>query len=402
MRLPATYTKRRFVGYWTRDRIMNLLIGCVIAVCLVLLIRYLRNVLLPFFVACLIAYLLNPLVLLNKKLLRCKGRALAALLAIIEVVAVFTALVYVFLPSTVDQINEMGAILTRFSKEGTLIPNMPREISEFLRKNFDISSFSDLLSQVKLPTIMEKGGSVVAALISVIGDIVEWLLMFIYIIFISIDYDQIGRGIKLIFPAKHRDKGVEILDDVKNSMNHYFRGQGLVALCAMILYCIGFSIAGLPLAIPLGLLVGLLYMIPYFQYITVIPVIIVSFIYSLAGQFNFWAEIGYCGLVYVVSQSICDYIITPHIMGRELNMNPAVILLSLSIWGSLMGIIGMIIALPVTSLIMAYYERYISDPQPGNNGRDAGTPSSGTSDVAVVEGSDAAPQSLTDARTTSI
>lgn len=61
---------------------------------------------------------------------------------------------------------------------------------------------------------------------------------------------------------------------------------------------------------------------------------------------------------------MCDYIITPHIMGKEMGLNPAVILLSLSVWGSLLGIIGMIIALPVTAIIMAYYERYISEPAP--------------------------------------
>ena len=49
-------------------------------------------------------------------------------------------------------------------------------------------------------------------------------------------------------------------------------------------------------------------------------------------------------------------------MGREMGLNPAIILLSLSVWGSLLGIIGMIIALPVTALIMTYYERYISEP----------------------------------------
>ncbi len=69
-------------------------------------------------------------------------------------------------------------------------------------------------------------------------------------------------------------------------------------------------------------------------------------------------------MVYLVSQGVCDYIITPHIMGKEMGLNPAVILLSLSVWGSLLGIIGMIIALPVTAIIMAYYERYISEPAP--------------------------------------
>ena len=78
---------------------------------------------------------------------------------------------------------------------------------------------------------------------------------------------------------------------------------------------------------------------------------------------EFLPELGKCCLVYVVSQSVCDYVITPHVMGREMGLNPAVILLSLSVWGYMLGIIGMIIALPFTSLIMTYYQRYISNPK---------------------------------------
>ena len=153
-----------------------------------------------------------------------------------------------------------------------------------------------------------------------------------------------------------------VVYDVEDNMNRYFRGQGLVALCAMVFYCIGFSIVGLPLAVPMGIIVGILYMIPYFQYVTVIPVAVICFICSLGGEITFFSMFGKCIKVYVVSPCVCDYIITPHVMGREMGLNPAIILLSLSVWGSLLGIIGMIIALPVTAILMAYYERYISEP----------------------------------------
>ena len=103
-------------------------------------------------------------------------------------------------------------------------------------------------------------------------------------------------------------------------------------------------------------------MIPYFQYVTLIPVAVICVIFSLGGETSFISLFGSCLVVYLISQCICDYILTPHIMGKEMGMNAAIILLSLSIWGSLLGIIGMIIALPVSSLIMAYYEKYISNP----------------------------------------
>ena len=121
---------------------------------------------------------------------------------------------------------------------------------------------------------------------------------------------------------------------------------------------------GLPMAIVMGILVGILYMIPYFQYITVIPVAMLCFVSSLSGSVDFWAIVGKCALVYVISQCICDYILTPKIMGKSLGLNPAIILLSLSIWGTLLGIIGMIIALPLTTLILSYYKKVIIDHKP--------------------------------------
>ena len=61
----------------------------------------------------------------------------------------------------------------------------------------------------------------------------------------------------------------------------------------------------------------------------------------------------------VISQTICDYVLTPKIMGKAMGLNPAIILLSLSVWGTLLGLIGMIIALPLTTLLISYYGEYV-------------------------------------------
>lgn len=85
---------------------------------------------------------------------------------------------------------------------------------------------------------------------------------------------------------------------------------------------------------------------------------------SLDGTASFWQLMGECLLVYVVSQSVCDYILTPKIMGKAMGLNPAIILLALSVWGTLMGLIGMIIALPLTTLLLSYYQTYVINRAP--------------------------------------
>jgi predicted PurR-regulated permease PerM len=81
----------------------------------------------------------------------------------------------------------------------------------------------------------------------------------------------------------------------------------------------------------------------------------------MGGEAEFWPVFGQCLLVYVVSQCVCDYVLTPKIMGKAMGLNPAIILFSLSVWGTLLGLIGMIIALPLTTLLLSYYQQYVID-----------------------------------------
>ena len=365
--------------YWTQDRIMRLIIGLAITVALVLLVRYLSDVLLPFFVGCFLAYLMNPLVGFNQNLLHTQKRALASVMTMVDILALIFLLVYLFLPSVIRDVDDLTQIIRSINDGERQVPDFVMNILVFVDKYLNPEQIKSMLRTLHIDEILSRGSSLLNESIGVIVQTLGWLLTLIYTLFILIDYPQISRGFKLIFPRKYRPRALAVMNDVKVNLNHYFRGQGVVALFAMVFYCFGFWIVGMPLAIPMGVLVGILYMIPYFQYITLIPVTVICFIYSLGGTVEFLPMLGKCGLVYVVSQCLCDYVVTPHIMGKELGMNPAVILLALSVWGSLLGIIGMIIALPVTSLIMTYYERYISEPgaaPPEANQTGADTPDS--------------------------
>lgn len=350
--------------FWNIDRIMKLLIGLAITAALVLLIRYLSDVLLPFFVACVIAYLLQPLVEFNRRWMHTRGRALASVVTIIDVTVLLFAIAWIFLPSVIKEVDMLATIVKEVADGKIAIPGYLHELILYVDRYVNPAEWHRMLNNLHIDTLLSRGSTILSESVDVAMQLLGWALTLIYVLFILIDYPQIVRGFKLIFPHKVRPRALEIVNDVKSSLNHYFRGQGFVALCAMVLYTIGFFLVGLPVALPMGILVGILYMIPYFQYITLVPVAAIAFIYSLGGGADFLHLMGMCLLVYLVSQSICDYVITPHVMGREMGLNPAIILLSLSVWGSLLGIIGMIIALPATALIMTYYERYISEPTP--------------------------------------
>lgn len=345
---------------FTLDRIARIIFAVALIAVLVWLVGLLENVLLPFCLACLIAYMLEPLLELNRRWIRLKGRVIVTFVTLIEVTLVLGTLVYFFLPSVVDEVRQMGDIIRNASSHDPAVQASLVQLQEWIQEHLSFQALERTLEARQIEEIVQSGASMVSQSIDFVFHTLEWLITFIYVIFIMIDYPQLMRGFRRLVPPRYRPVLYRLSDDIKVSMNRYFRGQALIAACAAVFYCIGFSIVGIPLAIVLGLLVGILYMIPYFQYVTLIPVAVVCLIASLNGG-GFWILMGECLLVYLVSQCICDYILTPKIMGKAMGLNPAIILLSLSVWGTLMGIIGMIIALPLTTLLLSYYREIVID-----------------------------------------
>lgn len=348
--------------YLTIERIVRIVFILAVVVAVFWVVGYLENVLLPFALACLIAYMLDPLVGLVMKWLHLKGRVFASLLTLIMVGAVIGGIMYFFVPMVVGELNQMGALLKEASKHGNSLTNLIPGLDNLVGRRFSFSHLEKMLQFRQLEQIVRSSASFVSQSLEIVMHTLEWLLTFIYVIFVLIDYPRLMSGFRRMVPPKSRPVVYKLCDDIKLNMNRYFRSQALIALCAAVFYCIGFSIVGIPLAIVLGVLVGILYMIPYFQYVTLIPVAMVCLVKSLDGGVSFFRLMGECGLVYVVSQCICDYVLTPKIMGKAMGLNPAIILLSLSVWGSILGLIGMIIALPLTTLMLAYYKQYIIDP----------------------------------------
>ena len=173
------------------------------------------------------------------------------------------------------------------------------------------------------------------------------------------DYENMSKGYIKFVPKSKRRFVKGLVADVEEGMNSYFRGQSLVALCVGILFSIGFLIIGFPMAIPLGLFIGFLNLVPYLQIVGIVPTVLLSILKAYETHSNFWGIFLGAMLVFVVVQTIQDGFLVPKIMGNVTGLNGAVILLSLSIWGVLLGFVGLIIALPLTTLIISYYKRYV-------------------------------------------
>lgn len=344
---------------YTFDRVVRLLIGVVIAGALLWLIDALKDVLLPFLVACLIAYLFEPFVQYNRSLLRLKGRFVAIVVTLFEAILLFGLLGYFFVPSIIEEMHHMSDMLGKYKSSDMSIKYFPPWLHDFIKRNIDFDLISSKLTSQNADVLVDKAMAVIHGGLNVVLGIVGWLIVFLYVIFIMLDYDRLMQGFRLMVPPRFRRIAYKLGGDIKDSMNHYFRGQALISCCVAVIYCGGFALCGLPLAVVIGLGTAVLFMIPYCQYISIIPVTILCLVDTANGGGSFWTMWWECMAVFAAVQIVGDLILTPRIMGKAMGLNPAIILLSLSIWGSLFGFIGLIIALPLTTLLLSYYEQYV-------------------------------------------
>ncbi len=131
---------------------------------------------------------------------------------------------------------------------------------------------------------------VITGSISLVMSLFSWIIVFLYVVFIMLDYEKISSGFRRMVMPKYRRIVFKIGHDVKISMNHYFRGQALVAFIVGILFSIGFLIIGLPMAIMLGMFIGLLNMVPYLQLVSLIPATLICIVVAVGGEIGF----GHC------------------------------------------------------------------------------------------------------------
>ena len=328
--------------------------------------NYLSEVLLPFFIAWFFAYLLYPVVKFIENKLYVKVRAISILLAMGAAIAIVGGVIWLIIPPMIDQFDKLGEVLTRWVHQTTHTNNLTMLIKEWLQDNqttierfLKSKDFSDALK-----TTMPKVFSVVSQTATVLMSIVASMITLLYMFFILLDYETLTANWVRIFPKKNRPFWSALMKDVERELNNYIRGQGMVALCMGIMFCIGFTIIGFPMAIGLGILIGIMDLVPYLHTFALIPTAFLAMLKAADTGQNFWVVFGLAVLVFCVVQVITDMVVTPKIMGKAMGLNPAILLLSLSIWGALLGFLGLIVALPLTTLLIAYWQRYVTREKP--------------------------------------
>ena len=343
-------------------RFLRIILVLVVVALFYFALDSLSSVLLPFAVAWLLAYLLHPMVCFVQNRMRVRYRLPSILLVLFFLALLVAGVFMLIVPSMAQEAEIFKNICVSFLNNNIKNPSIPPAVVDFVRKFADEEGLIGLLQssglQDFMQTILQRTQMVLVGTVDVIYRLFGVFVTLLYMFFILLDYERLADEWPLYLPVRWRNLAGKLSKDLTDGMNQYFRGQALVALCVGVLFSIGFVVIDFPIAIGFGIFIGVLNLVPYLQIISLAPMVFLSLLKAANTGDNFWVVFLSALAVLCIVQAVQDLLLVPYIMGRRMNLHPAVILLSLSVWGKLLGILGMIVALPLTTLLLGYLKRY--------------------------------------------
>jgi len=367
---------------FTFGRVVQLALFAGLVCGLVLLLDYLSDVLLPFVTGLVVAYFLDPVT--NRVQHVIKQRVLAALFTLVSITLAVSLVVWFMVPMVGNELADMGRTVSKMATNTELaqaakehLPeNVWEEVNEILKRD-DVKRYltSDGAVQMAKDTaknLLPGAWGVLSGAANVLTFITGILVIMLYVVFLLIDYHNMAARWRDYLPPSIRDDVSGFVEEFIQATNRYFRSQALVACCVAVLFAIGFFTIGLPLAILMGIFIGLLNMVPYLQIVGTIPCLLLAGLKALEQGDNFLGALGLVLLVFGVVQLIQETVLVSRFQGEAMGLSPAIILLSISVWGKLLGFLGLILALPLTCLGLTYYRRYLWKFEPAAPGPSSG------------------------------
>jgi len=313
------------------------------------------SVLVQLFIAFALAYILNPAVLLLEK----RGIKRIVGILIVFCTAVLLSVGFtVFLVSSISgelshvQLNLPGYAQHLYditppaikSYLGIETPDrLSLQLNDWLQQARTISP--DLLTPV-LNVIKQAFTSTVALILTFLG----YLIIPVYLFYLLADLPQLKAFLESFIPERHRDIYTEKLTEVDTVLAGFIRGQLLVCAILALLYSIGLYFIGIDLAIAIGTLAGITFIIPYVGTIIGIVLSVTMALLKFHDILHPLLCLGWFGIV----QTIEGMVITPRVVGNTIGLHPLVTIVALLIGGQLFGLMGMLLAVPVTAVLQVF------------------------------------------------
>ena len=347
---------------FTLDRVVRGGIFVAVVVALVMLFQYLAPILVPFLMAWALAWVLVPIVNFIDHRLHFPGRGVSIVAALVFVVCVFAGVIAAIVPVFTEGFEQLRVGVEALLR-GDASLHIPAWLQRFISQYDEALHINDLLSQDNVMNVVQAAGprlwSVLMSTANVIAGLTSLFFGILYLFFILKDYETFSTDWATYVPRGQRSFLRGLAHDLSYNMRAYLRGQSLVALSNIVMFSLGFWLIGLKMWLAMGIFVGMISFVPYIQIAGFIPATVLALLEMAQGGRPFWLVLLLVALVYIVVQVIQDAVVTPRVMGKIMGLSPAIVLLALMVWGYIGGMLGLIVALPLTTTIIVYYKHYI-------------------------------------------
>ena len=346
-----------------RDRAPRWVLWLGVSLAVGWLLFTLRGVLAPVFFAFLIAYMLDPLVdrIEQSRLLRDRsiGRAVGIAVLLLGVFAIAVISLLVILPMVYEEISSfvkrLPGLVARSRAEwepilleyGLQVPNSVGDAFEEL--HLDLQS---VLTKGYTPaTAVAKW--LVGGTASAVGVIVASLMIPVFAFYLLYDFDALVARAADLIPPRHRPQAYGFFREVDEVLGQFFRGQFTVMAILAVLYSVGYGSIGVPLALPIGIMAGLLSFIPYLGSTLALGTALLMTALDWQG----WTQVIWVLGVHAIIQGLEGFVITPKIMGDTVGISAIAVLFALLVGAELLGFTGVLLAVPAAAVIKILIQR---------------------------------------------
>jgi predicted PurR-regulated permease PerM len=307
----------------------------------------LEDILVPFVVAWVLAYLLVPVVDLLDQYL---PRWLAILVSFLTLATLLSGVLFGLVPVLQAQISAFLAQLPGYVEQ---LNRMVAGLTSHFHLKVDVGVLSRSVQDriVQLGTHLLQAPSVLMSTAAhLIKTIIFIALVPVVAFFLLRDWHQLVQGIESFVRASRRASLEQFVRTADEVLRHYLHGELLVMVCVGIMYTIGYEITGISLGLVLGMLAGLVFVIPFASFVLAgIPAILLAIV-----QFHDIVHPVMILLTIGVSELIGNGVLTPVLVGRYVRVHPAAVLLFIFAGGALFGVLGMVMALPLAAITSAW------------------------------------------------
>ena len=307
----------------------------------------------PFVASAILAYALNPGVdwLAKRRIGKYRlPRALAVFMVMLVLLLAILAMILIVIPVLHKELpllqNQIPTFLTRLND--TLGPHL-----HDLGINFrlDGAGIKDMVAKQLSTSGDEIWTSVLASIkvggTAVIGWLATLLLVPIVLFYLLQDWHQFLARFGKMVPRRWQAKTASMAHEVDELLAQYLRGQLLVMLVLAVYYSTGLAIAGFDVALPVGIITGLLVFIPYVGFGLGLVLALIAAMLQFGGFHGLIAV----AIVYGIGQVLESFILTPRLVGERIGLHPLVVIFALMAFGQLFGFVGILLALPASAII---------------------------------------------------